>query len=308
VEENNTKSLAQFLLKHNEKLSKEQLGELLSGKNADDVVLITAFAELLDFTGDGIDQALRKFLTKFMLPGEAQKIDRIVEVFASQFHKCNPTSFPSKDAAYIVAFSLIMLNTDRHNPAIAEKDKMMKEDFIRNLRGMWDGEDPPRELLSQLYDNICNDEIQMRMKGDPDKKGWVKSIKGGSYEQGRRWVCLVGNELRWYKEPTLGKGDRPVLGKIVLDWMMVREEEDRFEIAASIPKNINFSTYEKGKETPASCRMLVITCENDMRMENWANAVRANVTFDASNVSFSSAKAIKKLPKTKGKKGVKRKY
>jgi len=270
------------------------------------VELLTAFTELLDFKNDTFDVGLRKFLNKFMLSGEAQKIDRTMEVFAAHFHKCNPTVFPHPDTAFVLSFALIMLNTDRHNPAIADKDKMTREQFIRNTQGTWGkNEDPPKDFLTQLYDNICNDEIQMKTKGDPDKKGWVKSIKGGSYEQGRRYLCLVGNELRWFKEATLGKGDRPILGKIILEWMMVKEEEDRFTIAAAIPKNIEFLTYEKGKETPVSCAMLVITCENDQRMENWANAVRANVTFEAVE-KLKPGKPIKVPKQTKSKK--KKKY
>jgi len=116
-----------------------------------------------------------------MLSGEAQKIDRTMEVFAAHYHTCNPNVFPNPDAAFVLSFALIILNTDRHCPAILDKDKMTKEQFIRNTNGTWAGEDPPRELLIKLYDNIFNDEIQMKTKGDPEK-GWVKSIKG-QYEQ-----------------------------------------------------------------------------------------------------------------------------
>ena len=36
----------------------------------------------MDFRQFEIDHALRYFLSKFRLPGEAQKIDRIMEIFA----------------------------------------------------------------------------------------------------------------------------------------------------------------------------------------------------------------------------------
>src|SRR5687767_3102525 len=39
-------------------------------------------------------------------------------------------SFPHVDVAFVLAFALIMLNTDAHNPAIADKDKMTKEQFV----------------------------------------------------------------------------------------------------------------------------------------------------------------------------------
>jgi Sec7 domain len=50
------------------------------------------------------------------LPGEAQKIDRIVEAFAARFCECNPEAYASADGAYLLAFAIIMLNTDAHNP------------------------------------------------------------------------------------------------------------------------------------------------------------------------------------------------
>ncbi len=55
------------------------------------------------------------------LPGEAQKIDRLMEKFAERYLKCNPNSFKSADVAYVLAYSVIMLNTDLHNPQVKKK-------------------------------------------------------------------------------------------------------------------------------------------------------------------------------------------
>ena len=62
--------------------------------------------------------ACRKFLSGFRLPGEAQKIDRLMEKFAERFVSCNPDSFKSADVAYVLAYSVIMLNTDAHNAQV----------------------------------------------------------------------------------------------------------------------------------------------------------------------------------------------
>lgn len=43
----------------------------------------------------------------------------------------NPGTFPNEDVAFVLSFAIIMLNTDAHNPAIAEKDKMTKPQFVR---------------------------------------------------------------------------------------------------------------------------------------------------------------------------------
>jgi brefeldin A-inhibited guanine nucleotide-exchange protein len=106
------------------------------------------------------------------LPGEAQKIDRVMNEFAKRYCANNPTFFSTPDTAYVLAYSLIMLNTDAHNPNV--KKKMSLHDFIRNNRGMhWlfaktdaigidNKRDLASEFLERLYFNIVNNEIKMK--------------------------------------------------------------------------------------------------------------------------------------------------
>lgn len=49
-----------------------------------------AYVDLMDFSERDIVSALRYFLEGFRLPGEAQKIDRLMEKFASRYCECNP--------------------------------------------------------------------------------------------------------------------------------------------------------------------------------------------------------------------------
>lgn len=49
-----------------------------------------AYVDRMDFTGKEFVAALRLFLERFRLPGEAQKIDRLMEKFASRYCECNP--------------------------------------------------------------------------------------------------------------------------------------------------------------------------------------------------------------------------
>jgi hypothetical protein len=41
-----------------------------------------------------------------------------MEKFAERYVSCNPGSFKSADVAYVLAYSVIMLNTDAHNPQV----------------------------------------------------------------------------------------------------------------------------------------------------------------------------------------------
>lgn len=62
--------------------------------------------------------------------------------------------------AYVLSYSVIMLNTDQHNPTI--KKRMALEDFIKNNRGIDDGRDIDRGFLEELYTRIKTNQIMMR--------------------------------------------------------------------------------------------------------------------------------------------------
>lgn len=87
-----------------------------------------AYVDLDRYGGLTIDHALRRLLSCFRLPGESQKIDRIMEKFAERYCKDNPAVFRNAGDAYILSFAIIMLNTDAHNP-MAER-RLTNVDFI----------------------------------------------------------------------------------------------------------------------------------------------------------------------------------
>ena len=53
-----------------------------------------------------------------------------------------------------------MLNTDAHSRQV--KNRMTKQGFIANNRGINDGQDLPEDFLSAIYDEITNNEIRMK--------------------------------------------------------------------------------------------------------------------------------------------------
>lgn len=140
-------------------LNPTMIGDYLGEREEFPMKVMHAYVDSFDFKEMNFGEAIRFFLRGFRLPGEAQKIDRIMEKFAERFCKCNPNSFSSADTAYVLAYSVIMLNTDAHN--IMVKEKMTKADFIKNNRGIDDGKDLPEEYLGALYDQVVKNEIKM---------------------------------------------------------------------------------------------------------------------------------------------------
>ncbi|KAI5644122.1 sec7 domain-containing protein [Phthorimaea operculella] len=163
-----TKEIAEWLLT-DERLDKTYIGEYLGENDDHSKEVMYAYVDSMKFASMDIVAALRHFLEGFRLPGEAQKIDRLMEKFASRYCECNPNNplFTSADTVYVLAFSIIMLTTDLHSPQV--KNKMTKEQYIKLNSGISDNNDLPREYLSQIYDEIAGHEIKMKSTSKPGK-------------------------------------------------------------------------------------------------------------------------------------------
>ncbi|CAI0584733.1 unnamed protein product [Linum tenue] len=147
------------LFRYTSCLDKTLIGDFLGNHDEFCIHVLHEFARTFDFEGMNLDTALRLFLGTFRLPGESQKIQRVLEAFAERYYEQSPDILANKDAALLLSYSLIMLNTDQHNVQV--KKKMTKEDFVRNNRHINDGKDLPREYLLELYGSICENEIQL---------------------------------------------------------------------------------------------------------------------------------------------------
>ncbi|XP_056404844.1 brefeldin A-inhibited guanine nucleotide-exchange protein 2 isoform X2 [Hyla sarda] len=150
------------LLHQEERLDFTMIGEFLGENNRFNRETMYAYVDQLDFCDTDFVSALRLFLEGFRLPGEAQKIDRLMEKFAARYLECNQgqTLFASADTAYVLAYSIIMLTTDLHSPQV--KNKMTKEQYIKMNRGINDSKDLPEEYLSNIFDEIEDKKIAMK--------------------------------------------------------------------------------------------------------------------------------------------------
>eukprot|EP01084_Bolivina_argentea_P069114 125817_1 len=158
--------VARFLHSWSEKLDKAAIGDYLSHekeyKGGFNVLVLHEYVDQIIFSDLRFDDAIRYYLSGFRLPGEAQKIDRMMEKFAEQYCLQNPAVFPSADTAFILAFSVIMLNTDLHNPAIKEERRMTVEGFIGNNRGIGDGNNLDEVFLRDIFNSIKSNPIRLK--------------------------------------------------------------------------------------------------------------------------------------------------
>jgi brefeldin A-inhibited guanine nucleotide-exchange protein len=187
--------VARFLL-DNDAIDKASLGEFLGEGNPENIAVMHAFVDYMDFAKTRFVDALRRFLQSFRLPGEAQKIDRFMLKFAERYITGNPNAFANADTAYVLAYSVILLNTDQHSTKMKGR-RMTPEDFIKNNRGINDNADLPEEYLLGIYDEIAHNEIVLyteRAKAAND--GVVIQPAGGLAANIGQALATVGRDLQ----------------------------------------------------------------------------------------------------------------
>ncbi|KAK5641442.1 hypothetical protein RI129_009989 [Pyrocoelia pectoralis] len=147
-------------LRENPGLEKKMIGEYISNRN--NLQVLEAFVNMFDFTDLRIDEALRLYLETFRLPGEAPLISLLLEHFAEHWHKSNGEPFANADAAFTLAYAVIMLNVDQHNHNVKKQNiPMTVDDFKKNLKKVNGGSDFDQDLLNEIYNSIKSEEIVM---------------------------------------------------------------------------------------------------------------------------------------------------
>ena len=171
-------SLAQFL--HSvDGLDKRVLGDFLGGSKQFNKDVLREYVECFDFAGMELDEALRYFLGTFLLPGEGQVVDRIMEYFGSRYFRDNnrcgradakdggQERFADADAVYKLSYAIIMLATDLHNPKI--KNKLTFDEWVGMVnRDLAMGMDVG--YLRAVHDRIAAKKLELN-SDDNDSNG-----------------------------------------------------------------------------------------------------------------------------------------
>ncbi|XP_075871828.1 cytohesin-2-like [Nelusetta ayraudi] len=279
-------SVATFLYKE-EGLNKTAIGNFLGEREEFHLETLKAFVDLHEFSDLNLVQALRQFLWSFRLPGEAQKIDRMMEAFASRYCDCNPGVFQSTDTCYILSFAVIMLNTSLHNPNV--KDKPSLHCFISMNRGINNGANLPAELLTKLYASIRSEPFKIPEDDgndltltffNPDREGWLLKMGGRVKTWKRRWFILTDSCLYYFEYTT----DKDPIGIIPLENLCVRTLQDAgkpycLELFNPNGQKIKAcKTENKGRVVQGKHQSYKLSAASQNERDSWIDAISTSVT------------------------------
>ncbi|GAA5803049.1 hypothetical protein HPULCUR_008524 [Helicostylum pulchrum] len=163
-EEGNYEASLSHFLRSTQQLDKKSLGEFLG--RPENYETLKVYMRQFDFVGKRMDEALRMVLETFRLPGESQQIFRVTDTFAEAYFESGPKEIYSVEAAQVLAYSVIMLNTDQHSPQIRRQARMSLDQYVRNVSGVNNNQDFPKEYLRLIFEHIQQDEILMPEEHD----------------------------------------------------------------------------------------------------------------------------------------------
>ncbi|XP_018407799.1 PREDICTED: cytohesin-4-like isoform X1 [Nanorana parkeri] len=303
--EQNAEQIAGFLY-NGAGLSKAAIGEYLGQRESLNIQVLQAFVRCHDLNKLGLVEALRRFLGSFRLPGEAQKIDRIMETFSTHYCQCNPETFKSTDSCYIVCFSLIILNTSLYNPSVKEKPDMQQ--FVSIHKGVHPGGDLPTELLAEMYESLKKEPFQLPEDENaweltlafqkPQREGWLLKMGGRVKTWKKRWFILKDNCLYYFEYTT----DKDPLGIIPLENLCVELVEDPkkphcFDLHARGQTVKACKTQADGKKVQGNHQSYRLSATTDEEREIWVQSLKSSISWNPFYDQVSIQKKISSIKK-----------
>nr|CAB3265210.1 PH and SEC7 domain-containing protein 1 [Phallusia mammillata] len=138
----------------------------------------TSYMAFFNFSKQTLDEAMRSFFTHFVLVGESQERERILDCLATRYVACNPEFLNgSQDTTHKLICAIALLNTDLHlGTAMANRRRMTCKEFVNNLEGLGpDDNNFPTQLLKDIYKAIKKKPLPWSGSGAAQKNGQHQS-------------------------------------------------------------------------------------------------------------------------------------
>ncbi len=167
-------------LKGTTTLDKTKIGEYL-GEDIDlNKRVLYTYVDSYNFAHVPYVESMKRLLSGFRLPGEGQKVDRIMEKFGEKYCKDNHNAFGSAECIYLLSYATMMLQTSIHNPQ-AQKSRMTLEDFTKMTKGLNSGKDLDPLFIEEIYKTV--EKEPFTLTEDEDAKLKLEAVHATSFKR-----------------------------------------------------------------------------------------------------------------------------
>lgn len=153
--------LIAIILRYSSNIDVNIIYEIIGMNDDFSNLILQEYLKTFSFLGIDIICAYRIFISTFKLGGESYVLYNIILEFSKKYFEDNKGEcvFENEDEVSTFAYSLLMLNTDLHDPNI--KEHMKVEEFIKNNRitGYYKG--IKDEFFKEIYKNIHQNPLKI---------------------------------------------------------------------------------------------------------------------------------------------------
>jgi hypothetical protein len=268
-----------YLLKTTPDLLGSKIGEYLV--HPDHLDVLRAYFDQLDLH-TSLLEALRLGLGgPFFMPGEAQQVQMTLEVLCDAYIAQNPGLLGSRDDAVLLAYALVILNTDMLRQV---GRKMTLPEFISNTTQAMGHTQLSPEALAEMYENLkakpfefsptFNDFMAMCA---PKFRGYIekKSQRAMSFWVKHFFVLTISG-LYYFRDDSQECKDKP-LGVIQLTEVEVRaNDKNRREILLiATGQSLQYVKFRSGRPTPVqNIKKMKLRAENEELRNDWLHRIK----------------------------------
>lgn len=153
--------LIAILLRYSQLINTNIIFEIIGMNDDFSGDVLSEYLNTFNFTNMDILSAYRLLISTFKLGGEAYILYNIIIEFSKKYFENNKGNsvFTSEDQVSTFAYSILMLNTDLHDPGV--KEHMKVDDFIKNnhMTGLFN--DIPHEYFRNIYKSIQTNPLKI---------------------------------------------------------------------------------------------------------------------------------------------------
>ena len=160
-----------LLIRYSNYVDIEKLFEIMAESNPFSNLILKEYSKTYNFKDDNIVKAMNLFMSTFRLKGESYNIYNFICAFGARYYednkdiyeknklnKNNLIYFKSDEEVTSFAYSIMILNTDLHNPNVI--NKMTVEEFIKNNKSSGLFTDVPEDYFKEIYQEIYDNQLK----------------------------------------------------------------------------------------------------------------------------------------------------
>ncbi|MEN2496042.1 MAG: Brefeldin A-inhibited guanine nucleotide-exchange protein 1 [Marteilia pararefringens] len=151
-----------YILKTEKRLCRRQIGNFLSNPSDFSKSVLHEYTVECKVKDVELIDALREYLSNFLLPKESQQIERILMKFSSHYYLNNSKGviLTNTNIVYTIVYSIIFLMSDLHNPGGLKK--FTKEKYVAVTKDTLDMSTFPSWYLEKIYDSVMSDKLELK--------------------------------------------------------------------------------------------------------------------------------------------------